>query len=182
VPELIAKPGLAHPPLERAGLRLSIGPIVPMTSVALFPGGAKGAAAPLKRVGLGFPAPNGVSEARGAMLVWTGRDQAYLIGAAAPDGLAAHAALTDQSDAWVALTLDGDGVEDVLCRLVPIDLSPAAFAPGSVRRSQLFHMQAILLRQAVTRFDILVFRSMARTAWHDLAVAMEARAARKALG
>ena len=49
-----------------------------------------------------------------AACVWTGRGQAFLIGAEPPDGLAGIAALTDQSDAWVVLRLAGPALEDVL--------------------------------------------------------------------
>jgi sarcosine oxidase subunit gamma len=43
-------------------------------------------------------------------------------------------------------------------------------------------MSSILMRPGPQSFEMLVFRSMARTAWHEAEVAMRALAARAALG
>lgn len=180
--ELIAKSALAgYLPVTRGALRLSEADAQPITSIAMFPGQAKALAKALKPSGLSMPAPNRSVEKGDARLVWTGRDQAFLIGLPMPDIPAEVAAVTDQTDGWATLSLQGAAVADALMRLVPVDLRAAQFAPGEVRRTPLYHMQAILLRRAADRVDILVFRSMARTAWHDLDLAMttiEARAAR----
>jgi heterotetrameric sarcosine oxidase gamma subunit len=71
--------------------------------------------------------------------VWTGPDQAFLIGAPAPD-LTGLAAVTDQSGGWAALQLQGPGAEAVLMRLFPLDLRARAFAPGHAARAPLGHM------------------------------------------
>jgi sarcosine oxidase subunit gamma len=130
--------------------------------------------AALAGLGLTFPAPNTVVAAQGARIVWTGRAQAFLIGAEAPD-LGGIAARTDQSDGWVALSLTGAAAADVLARLVPLDLR--AMDAGQAARSALGHMPLILWREA-DGFILLTFRSMARTAWHEVLVAMEGVEAR----
>jgi heterotetrameric sarcosine oxidase gamma subunit len=182
VAELIAKPALpGRAPLIRGALRLSEAPFVPMTSIAMFPGQDKALAKVLKPLGLIFPAPNRVVQKDSLRLVWTGRDQAFLIGEATLDMPDSVAAVTDQSDGWATLVLEGPGAADALMRHVPVDLRLAQFPVGQVRRAPLYHMQAILLRPTADRFEILIFRSMARTAWHDIDVAMttiEARTAR----
>ena len=181
MPDLIARsPLAARPMLTSGGITLSEIALGPITSIAPFRGQEKALARALKEMGLGFPAPNRVSESARARLVWTARDQAFLIGVA-PDGLAAHAALTDQSDGWAALRLDGAGAEAVLARIVPLDLRLAQFPAGHAARTPFNHMSSLLMRRGADTFEILVFRSMARTAWHEIEAAMAALAARAAL-
>ena len=67
---------------------------------------------------------------------------------------------------------------DVLARLVPLDLDPARFPAGSAARSLLRHVPLLLLAREAG-FDLLVPRSYARTAVHELAAAMRAVAARR---
>lgn len=176
MPELIAKSALDGQGLTLGGVTLAEVEVGPITSVALFPGGEKLAAKGLKTLGLAMPAPNRFAEKKGARIVWTGREQAFLIGVAPPalDG----AALTDQSDGWAVLGLSGPGAVDVLARLVPVDLRLAACPVGTALRTQLNHMNAVILRVGDYAFEILVFRSIARSAWHELQAAMEMLAAR----
>lgn len=181
MPELIAKGPFEGQSAEtRADVTLA--PIAPceIWSLALFPGAAKPAERALKELGLAFPAPNGLTEGKaGARLAWTGRDQAFLFGAAPPAGLDGHAALTDQSDGWAGLRLSGKGAAEVLARLVPVDLRDAAFPPGRAIRAPVNHMSALILR-TIEGIEVWVFRSMARTAWHELSEAMQRREARLA--
>ncbi len=179
MPELIAKPPLDVAPLTLADTTLTLADPGPITCVALFPGGAKAAAKGLKTLGLTFPEPGTWTAGKGgARIVWTGRDQAFVLGATAPaiDG----AAVTDQTDGWAALRLDGPAAVAALARLVALDLREAAFPPGRAARSGLNHMPMVLLRTGAAAFEILVFRSMARSAWHELAETLERIAARSA--
>lgn len=165
--ELFAKSALQGvAPITRAGVTLSEAALGPITSVACFPGQRAAVAA---RLG-GFPDPN----RRLGNLLWTGPDQAFLLGPA-PD-LAGLAATTDQTGGWAGLRLTGD-VAALLARLFPID--PRGLTDGSSLRTPLGHMQSILTRDGAGVL-ILVFRSMARTAWDEIAHALaglEARAA-----
>ncbi|MBL4927167.1 sarcosine oxidase subunit gamma [Fuscibacter oryzae] len=178
MPELIAKTALlGKKPVTFAGTTLAEGDAGPVASIALFPGQDKAAAKALKP--LAFPAPNSFTESEAARLVWTGRDQAFLIGAE-PPALGGIAAVTDQSGGWATLTLTGPMAVEALMRLVPLDLR-ATFAVGQAARAPLGHMQSILFRTAPDSFTLMVFRSMARTAWHEIEVALRSLAARAAL-
>lgn len=140
-----------------------------ITSIAPFPGREGDVA---KALG-GFPDAGQMV----GNLVWTGRAQAFLIGADCPD-LGDMAAVTDQTSGWVTLSLTGPAAVDVLARYVPIDLRLSAFPVGSAARSQLFHVPLILMRHGDQDFHLMTFRSMARTAWHEVVVAMKTLAAR----
>ena len=176
MPELIAKSALEGRSLNLGGVSLAEVDVGPITSVAVLPGGAKAVARGLKALGLAMPEPNTFVEKKGLRIVWTGREQAFLVGVEAPvlDG----AAVTDQSDGWAVLSLSGPAAADVLARLVPMDLRIVACPVGTALRSQLNHMNAVILRTGDYAFEIMVFRSMARTAWHELETATHMVAAR----
>ena len=176
MPELIAKTALSGRMLTLGGVTLAEADPGRITSIAAFPGMEKALAKGLKALGLALPAPNTFTEKKGARIVWTGRDQAFLTGVEPP--ALEGAAVTDQSDGWAALALSGAGAVDVLARLVPVDLRLAAFPVGRVIRTQLNHMNVVILRAGDHAFEILVFRSMARTAWHELETTMHMVAAR----
>jgi sarcosine oxidase subunit gamma len=176
VPELIAKSALEGRSLTLGAVTLAETDPGPITSIAVFPGGAKAAAKGLKPLGLAMPAPNSFAEKKGARIVWTGREQAFLIGIVPP--ALEGTALTDQTDGWAMLTLSGAAAVDVLARWVPVDLRLAAFPVGRAIRTQLNHMNLVLMRTGDHSFEMLVFRSMARTAWHELEAATHMVAAR----
>lgn len=167
-------------PLAVGGVTLTALPEAPMVSVAPFRG-RSGAVADA----LGAPLPEAGRIAAltdGSRVLWSGLDQWFLRGPAGDvEGLLAGlAAVTDQSDGWTALALVGPGAAEVLARLVPVDLDPAAFQPGAVARTQLRHMMCVLIA-VEDGFEILVMRSFTRTAVHDIAAAMRAVAARAQL-
>jgi heterotetrameric sarcosine oxidase gamma subunit len=168
-------------PVALGGCRLEACAPAPITSVAPWPGRDAEADAALRSIGLGFPDPGQVISNGAARAVWAGRATAFLIGADLPEGLAEHAALTDQSDGWAGLRLTGDKAEAVLARLVPLDLRPGAMPPGRAARSLLNHMPCLILRETEAAFEIHVFRSMAGTAVHELHEAMRSVAGRAAI-
>jgi sarcosine oxidase subunit gamma len=176
VPDLIAKPALGTVPLTLGQTVLAEAPMGEMHSIQPYPGQEKAVSKALKEIGLAFPKPNSWLEKAGLRIVWTGREQAFLLGGTPPTGL--HAAVTDQSDGWVTLTLEGPGARDVLARLVPLDLRHVK--RGDAARSSLGHMPLILIAEAADRFCLMTFRSMARTAWHEIHDAMTKVEARRA--
>lgn len=127
---------------------------------------------------MAWPAPNRATGKSGARAIWFGRDMVLLVGPKPDPTLAEHAALTDQSDAWTTVTLSGDRAEDVLARVVPLDLSAAQFKRGHTARSQILHMSGSITRIRADTFLLMVFRSMAGTLLHDLERAMASVAAR----
>jgi len=171
VPELIATHPLGdHGPRKGGGASLRALEPGPIWSVALYPGAAGG----------GLPAPGTWAPAGGGgRIVWTGLDQAFVFGPL-PGGLAAPgaAAVTDQSDGWSGLALAGPAAPAALCRLAGVDLRQGAFPPGRVARTALNHVPSVILRTD-EGFEIFVPRSMAGTAWDELAevlARLEARA------
>jgi hypothetical protein len=151
----------------------------PITALSPYAGQHAAVDAALQPLGLAFPGPNAMLASGAGRMVWTGRAQAFLIGVPCPD--VPGAAITDQSDGWVGLRLSGPSARDVLARLVPLDLRDSAFGVGTAARSMLGHMPLVLMRPAPDVWEVLTFRSMARTALHELAEAMTALAGRAAL-
>ncbi|MEM6372858.1 MAG: sarcosine oxidase subunit gamma [Pseudomonadota bacterium] len=150
-----------------------------LTSVAPFKGKSKALSDALKAAhGMAAPGALRSTGKAGARAIWFGRDTMLLAGPEPDAALANHAALTDQSDAWACIVLSGAGAEDVLARLVPVDVSAANFKRGHTARTQIQHMNGSLTRIGTDSFLILVFRSMAGTLIHDLERAMESIAAR----
>lgn len=150
-----------------------------LTSIAPYAGRQHAVTGAVQKAyGLDFPVPNRTTGAEDRRLIWFGRQMALLAGPAPVAALHKNAALTDQTDAWASVSLSGDRAEDVLARLVSIDLRRAQFRTGHTARTLLGHMNVSLTRTGPDRFLILVFRSMAVTLVQDLNEAMEAVAAR----
>lgn len=165
-------------PVTGGGVTLTARVPRPVTSVMPFDGTGASLAPALKKLGLAFPVAGQSVGAGAVWCLWTGRNQAFLVGAD-PAGLEGKAALTDQSDGWAVMRLEGADAVAVLARLVPLDLRAAVFGVGAVARSGLNHMMMILHRVTEDCFDIWVFRSMAATAVHEVTQAMETVAARR---
>ncbi|WP_370400854.1 sarcosine oxidase subunit gamma [Sulfitobacter sp. JB4-11] len=148
-----------------------------LTSISPFDAAAM-AKALEKGHGLAWPAPNRSSGKAQARCIWFGHREVLLMGPLPDATLTKHGAVVDVTDGWAVVHLQGAGVEDVLARLVPVDLSPAAFKRGHTARTMLVHMNASITRIGADAFEILVFRSMATTLVHDLKRAMESVTAR----
>ena len=103
------------------------------------------------------------------------------MGPAPDDSLARFASVTDQSDAWTVVLLAGLDAEDVLARLVPIDLRLSVFPEGTAARTLCQHMTVHISRRA-EGLQLMAFRSMARTLAHDIGEAMASVAGRRAAG
>lgn len=181
MPELIAKPVyFIRKPIHVAGYTLAPQPAMPIWSISVFPKGEKAVDKALKPLGLTFPKPCEFRQAGEVTLGWTGRDQAFLFGAVPPAELGEAAAVTDQSGGWAGVTVSGPRVEEVLARLLPLDLRLSAFPIGRSVRSSINHMPGIILRRAAESFELWTFRSMSQTLWHEVEevlIRLEARAA-----
>lgn len=128
---------------------------------------------------LGTPLPGpGRSAAAGAgRILWTGRAAWLLMGSAAPDGLARHAAVVDVSGGLAGLGISGDTARAVLERLCPLDLDPAAFPDGATARSVVAHLSGQISRCGAG-YEILVARPLATALLEELRIAMRSLAAR----
>jgi len=127
--------------------------------------------------GMALAAPNRSTGKVGARCVWFGYGQGMLIGPAPDKSLARYAAVVDQSDGWTVVRLEGAGAVDVLARLTSLDLRASRFKRGQTARSELHHMMVSITRVGNQAFDIMAFRSMAKTLVHDLHGAMVSLAA-----
>jgi heterotetrameric sarcosine oxidase gamma subunit len=184
VVSLIAQsPAAGLLPRTVGGVILTEVDLGPVTLVAPFKGQtAKVNAALKKALGLALPAPGQVTAGKGGTrAIWVGPGRALVCGAAVPD-LAALAAVVDQSDASAVVRVEGAAVTDVLARLVPIDLRPAAFPEGTTARTLIGHMMASVTRVGPDAIELMVFRSMAGTLVRELTEHAQGVAARAALG
>ena len=152
-------------PLEIGGIVVTEVSIDRLTSVAPFDGKTKATSACLKdQVGAGLAAPN----RRSGAVSWFGHGVWMVTGAVSLDGLAA---VSDQTDAWAVVHIEGLDVEDVLARLVPFDLRGHIFNVNHVAKTMLGHLSVTITRIGPQGFEIMVMRSMAATLVHDLQVA-----------
>lgn len=177
--KLIATPPVTEGlPVTAGNCTLTLTDPGPITALAPFNGQDEAFSKTLRQThGLEAPAPGHSTASESARCLWTGRGQVMLLGVAPDAGLTPLAAVTDQSDAWACFRLKGAVARDVLARLTPLDLHPAIFPQGATARSLVQHMTCILTRVGADTYDIMVFRSMAGAALHDLATAMKSVAA-----
>ena len=124
--------------------------------------------------GLALP---GQGEIAGAAdrLAWMSPDELLLFCAAdeAPAKAAAlakaltgqHALAVEVTDARAVFRLEGAAVREVMSKLTPADVSPAAFGPGQMRRTRLAQVAAAFHMPDDQRFEIVTFRSVARYAF-----------------
>ena len=143
-----------------------------LTSVAPLAGCDKAVSTALKeQVGVGLPGMN----RRTGVAWWFGHGTWMVAGDVALEEVAA---VSDQSDAWATVQIKGPGVENVLARLIPVDLRLQVFKKNHVAKTMLGHMSVTVTRVGSASFEIMVMRSMATTLVHELKVAMRGAAAR----
>ncbi|MEM0937830.1 MAG: sarcosine oxidase subunit gamma [Pseudomonadota bacterium] len=177
MPDLIADPPLAAAEVTHGAAHLRALPWTALTLLAPYP---EQAAAMGAALGQALPAPGTSLSTPGGAIRWMGREQALFIGRP-PNGLAAFGAVTDVSDVYARLSLGGRAAAaEVLARLVPMDLRPRQFAEGRTARTLLGHM-AVHLTAMEDAVEILVMRSFARSAFHEIEEAMRSVAGRAAL-
>ncbi|WP_428543612.1 sarcosine oxidase subunit gamma [Profundibacter sp.] len=166
-------------PIKVGSCRIFAAPPETMHLVSPYKGQEKALSEAMKKAhGMAFPAAERATGKEGARCVWFGLDQAMLIGPAPDARLSDFAAVVDQSDGWAVLRLQGPKAEEVLARLVPVDMRAAHFKRGQTARTQLRHLQVSITRIGAMVFQIMVMRSMAKTLVDDLEGAMRLVAAR----
>ena len=131
--------------------------------------------------GLDLPSPGNTTTEDALRLVWFARQQYLLVGDRPADvALAKHAALIDQSDAWVTLHLTGDDAAAVLARHCPLDLRKGRFAPGQTARAPVAHLPSVVTRLS-DGFEIMLMQSLATSGVHHLADTIRSVAGQKRL-
>ncbi len=87
----------------------------------------------------------------------------YSLGTSLKSSLGSIASITDQTDAYVVLTLTGPKVRETLAKLIPIDLHPRSFQPGDAVQTLAHHIGIILWRlediDSLAVFELAVPRS-----------------------
>ena len=72
-----------------------------------------------------------------------------------------HHLAADVSDARVIFALKGPGAREVLAKGAPVDLSPAAFGSGEIRRTRLGQVACAFWMTDEDAFEIMAFASVA---------------------
>jgi len=80
----------------------------------------------------------------------------------------AGGALFELSSSYVGWLTRGPAIARVLNRLCPLDLHPSAVPVGACAQTLLGHIGGCLFRTSADAFVVLVARSFARDAWHQL--------------
>ncbi|MEM6587883.1 MAG: sarcosine oxidase subunit gamma [Pseudomonadota bacterium] len=76
--------------------------------------------------------------------------------------------LTDQTDVWTGLEINGPGALAALERVCPIDLNPGAFAMGDAARTVMEHLGVLIIRTGEDRYLLLSASSSAGSFLHML--------------
>jgi sarcosine oxidase subunit gamma len=170
VAELIETPPVRGLPITIGEVTLELCPVTQATWIAALPGRLEAVSGALKKVaGIVFPAPDRIEISETARAVWMGPEEALLFGSAPQ---IAGAVATDYSDGIAVLRVCGGPAREVLMRLTPLDLREAMFPVGASARTLLGHLTVSLVRTDEETFEVIVMRSMTRTAVHELTRAM----------
>ena len=137
-------------------------------------GNAKLGAAIKGAAGVDLPATGHISQSGSGAVAWMSPDEllilvpygeveAKLAAISAEMGDAHHLAV-NVSNARCMFGLSGDDslLREALAKLMPVDLSPAAFKPGQFRRSRMAQVPAALWIPAEGEARVVCFRSVAQ--------------------
>ena len=131
-----------------------------MTSLAAYNGQGVALSKALKEAhGMTMPNMGKTTGKADARALWFGQGVVLLMGPAPAPILSEHAAVTDQSDAWTVVRLEGEGAVEVLARLTPLDLCVSEFRRGHTARTEVAHMAASVTHIGKNSYQIMVFRS-----------------------
>ncbi|GCE88918.1 sarcosine oxidase gamma subunit [Komagataeibacter diospyri] len=173
--------GVFTPPtgIHAARITIASGPSRQLVSLQCGPDVRAVVQAALKAAyGVELPeTPAAITGHDGICFIWSGADQ-WLV--SAPDGqpdlatalrnlTRSHAAITRQGDGRAIVRVSGPDARAILSKLIPIDLHPRMFGPGSTALTLAGHVPVQILQQdMVPTYDIFVFRSLAHSLHHDL--------------
>jgi len=86
--------------------------------------------------------------------------------------LADEAYVTDQSDSWACLSIQGEDATGALERICPIDLHPSVFAVGQVTRTAMEHLTVIILCEAENSYSLFSPSSSAQSFAHAIEMSL----------
>ncbi len=84
-----------------------------------------------------------------------------------------HALAVNVSDARAVFRLTGKHIREVLAKLAPVDTSPGAFAPGTIRRTRLAQVPAAFWMVDDDTAELVCFRSVAQYVFDLLKIAAQ---------
>lgn len=152
-------------------------------SVAPFKGQGMAVNDALKsEINLALPSVGKVKSRKNIRVMWAGQGQWFVVGdirlETLSEALDAKAAVTDQSDGWIVLTLCGSDAPEVMTRLCSLDLD--ALEHGQTARAEFAHMMSCITPIS-DGFEIMIMRSFAKTAIQHTMEAMRKLAALRTL-
>lgn len=131
--------------------------------------------------GAPMPAPLTISASETGAIAWMSPDEVLVMcpHQAAAERTAAlvraladsHALAANVSDARAVFRIAGPGAREALAKLCPLDLSPAAFPPGTFRRTRAAQIPVALWAEGDTAIRLICFRSVADYAFGILKAA-----------
>ena len=180
---LLPSEALIGQPIEIGEAALATIQPANILSVAPFKGQGLAVNDALKSVTkLALPTIGKVSSKKNVRAMWAGQGQWFVVGDISlpilAEALDTKAAVTDQSDAWIVLTLIGADAAEVMSRLCSLDLD--ALEQGQTARAGFAHMMSCIT-PIPEGFEIMIMRSFAETAIHHTREAMNKLAAQRAL-
>ena len=141
------------------------------------------AAAVTEATGCAIPGQRGVEVAGDHSLGWMSPDELLWLcphdqAQGLADGLAQalagqHAMVSNVSDARALFEVTGPAAREVLAKLCPIDLSPANFGAGQIRRTHMAQVAAAVWMAGDDRFCVICFRSVGQYVFDLLTVAAQ---------
>jgi sarcosine oxidase subunit gamma len=84
-----------------------------------------------------------------------------------------HALAVNVSDARAVFEVRGAYAREVMAKLAPVDLAPAAFTPGMFRRTRIAQVPAAFWMPEADVFRVVCFRSVAQYMFDVLCVAAQ---------
>lgn len=131
------------------------------------------------------PTPGMSTTAGDIRLIWTAPGQYHLLmqeppGNPSGDPLApvtkavsGTAWLTDQSDSYCLLRLEGPRAREALERICPLDLYPGNFAVDAASRTAMEHLGVLLIREQMDQYLLMSARSSALSFLHAVETSLE---------
>ena len=127
------------------------------------------AAPALAALGLATPGVRRMVRVGDAAALWMAPDEVLILvpeaGAAmaamAPALAGVHHLMADVTDARALFRIAGPRARETLAKLCPVDLHPAAFGPGDVRRTRAAQVAAAIWAEGADDFRLVAFRSVA---------------------